>query len=113
MINLSECQKHIVMYAKGMYKRNVPLMDVMAIIGYFNENFREHSELIPKQTYAEILAIFTKYATDNMKNLIMEGLFFPENFISMGSLSERLLTKIAEMEINVDIEPNSNILRIK
>jgi hypothetical protein len=101
------------MYSKGFYKRNVPFMDVMIIIGHYHENFREQSELVPKQTYAEVLSIFQKLADENTKDSVMERLFFPENFISMTSLTERLLSEIAKIEINVDIQPNSDILRIK
>ena len=88
-------------------------MDAMAIIGFFKEHFREEGELTPKETYHQVLFIFNQLADEAMKIELMENLFKSENFLSMASMTERMLSRLAKIDITVSVEPNPDILPIK
>ena len=113
MTKFNDMHSHLILYSQGKYKTNVPFMDVMTIISYYKEGFREGRELTPKQTYIEVLSIFNVVVDESTKINLMETMFKSENFISMASLTERMLSRIGKIDIELSVEPNADILPIK
>ncbi len=113
MTNFNDMHSHLILYSQGKYKANDTFMDAMRIIGYYKENFKEGSELTPKQTYNEVLSIFNVVVDEATKINLMENMFKSENFVSMASLTERMLYKIGNFQVELSVEPNPDILPIK